>query len=469
MGKGAFIVSDFEEKYDETLEKLEELVKNKRYNELKKEFNDLYPTDIAFLLDDMPEEYRPVMFRLLPKDIAADVFVELESDSQEMLIKSFSNTELESILDELYLDDTVDIIEEMPSNVVKRILKYSDPDTRKEINKILQYPEDSAGSIMTTEFIKLRQYNTVEQAFDIIRKNGDEAETINVCYVTDEGCHLQGYVTIRTLVLEKNTSTKIADIMDTQIISVNTLEDKENVAQDMSKYDFDAMPVVDSENRIVGIVTFDDAIDVMEEEATEDIEKMAAITPMDKPYLRTSIFELWKARIPWLLLLMISATFTGMIITSFEDALASYVALTAFIPMLMDTGGNSGSQASVTVIRGISLQEIEFKDIFKVIWKELRVALFCGITLAAVSFVKILLFDGMVLGNTGITPTVALTVCLTLVLTVVCAKVVGCIMPLLAEKLGFDPAVMASPFITTTVDAISLLIYFGFAKVLLHV
>lgn len=462
-------MSDFEEKYDETLEKLKELVKEKQYNELKREFTDLYPTDIAFLLDDMPEEYRPVCFRLLPKDIAADVFVELESDSQEMLIKSFSNTELESILDELYLDDTVDIIEEMPSNVVKRILKYSDPDTRKEINKILQYPEDSAGSIMTTEFIKLRQYNTVAQAFDIIRKNGDEAETINVCYVTDEGCHLQGYVTIRTLVLEKDTSTKIADIMDTQIISVSTRDDKEDVAQDMSKYDFDAMPVVDSENRIVGIVTFDDAIDVMEEEATEDIEKMAAITPMDKPYLRTSTFELWKARIPWLLLLMISATFTGMIITSFEDALASYVALTAFIPMLMDTGGNSGSQASVTVIRGISLQEIEFKDIFKVVWKELRVALFCGITLAVVSFAKIMLFDGMVLGNTGITPTVALTVCLTLVLTVVCAKVVGCIMPLLAEKLGFDPAVMASPFITTIVDAISLLIYFGFAKALLGV
>ena len=462
-------MSDFEEKYDETLEKLKELVKERQYNELKREFTDLYPTDIAFLLDDMPEEYRPVCFRLLPKDIAADVFVELESDSQEMLIKSFSNTELESILDELYLDDTVDIIEEMPSNVVKRILKYSDPDTRKEINKILQYPEDSAGSIMTTEFIKLRQSNTVEQAFDIIRKNGDEAETINVCYVTDEGCHLQGYVTIRTLVLEKDTSTKIADIMDTQIISVSTRDDKEDVAQDMSKYDFDAMPVVDSENRIVGIVTFDDAIDVMEEETTEDIEKMAAITPMDKPYLRTSTFELWKARIPWLLLLMISATFTGMIITSFEDALASYVALTAFIPMLMDTGGNSGSQASVTVIRGISLQEIEFKDILKVVWKELRVALFCGITLAAVSFAKIMLFDGMVLGNTGITPTVALTVCLTLVLTVVCAKVVGCIMPLLAEKLGFDPAVMASPFITTIVDAISLLIYFGFAKALLGV
>ena len=393
----------------------------------------------------------------------------LDTDLQQALIESFTDRELEYIVDDLFLDDTVDIIEEMPSNVVKRILKYSDPDTRKEINKILQYPEDSAGSIMTTEFIKLRQYNTVAEAFDIIRKNGDEAETINVCYVTDEGCHLQGYVTIRTLVLEKNTAAKIGDIMDTQVISVSTREDKEDVAQDMSKYDFDAMPVVDSENRIVGIVTFDDAIDVMEEEATEDIEKMAAITPMDKPYLRTSTFELWKARIPWLLLLMISATFTGMIITSFEDALASYVALTAFIPMLMDTGGNSGSQASVTVIRGISLQEIEFKDIFKVIWKELRVAVFCGITLAAVSFVKIMLFDGMVLGNTGITPVVALTVCLTLVLTVICAKIVGCIMPLLAEKLGFDPAVMASPFITTIVDAISLLIYFGFAKAMLRI
>ena len=467
MGKGAFIVSDFEEKYDETLEKLEELVKNKRYNELKKEFNDLYPTDIAFLLDDMPEEYRPVMFRLLPKDIAADVFVELESDSQEMLIKSFSNTELESILDELYLDDTVDIIEEMPANVVKRILKYSDPDTRKEINKILQYPEDSAGSIMTTEFIKLRQYNTVEQAFDIIRKNGDEAETINVCYVTDEGCHLQGYVTIRTLVLEKNTSTKIADIMDTQIISVNTLEDKENVAQDMSKYDFDAMPVVDSENRIVGIVTFDDAIDVMEEEATEDIEKMAAITPMDKPYLRTSIFELWKARIPWLLLLMISATFTGSIITGFEDKLATMTVLTAFIPMLMDTGGNSGGQASVTVIRAMSLGEVTFRDFFKVIWKEIRVGLVCGLSLAAANFIKIWLVDHLIMHNDDITLIVDLAICLTLVVEIVFAKFIGCTLPMIAKKVGFDPAVMSSPFITTVVDAVSLLVYFGIATALI--
>ena len=351
-------MSDFEERYDDTLEKLKELASEKRYNDLKKEFSSLYPTDIALLFDDMPEEYLPVMFRLLPKETAADVFVELESDSQEMLIRGFSNTELKQILDDLYLDDTVDIIEEMPANVVKRILKNSDPETRQDINKLLQYPEDSAGSLMTTEFIRLRLDTTVAGAFDVIREKGDDSETINVCYVTDEKRHLLGYVTIRTLVLAKDTSARIGDIMDSQVISVNTHEDKEIVAQDMSKYDFDAMPVVDLENRIVGIITFDDAIDVMEEEATEDIEKMAAITPSDKPYLKTGVIEIWKSRIPWLLLLMISATFTGMIITSFEDALAAYVALTAFIPMLMDTGGNCGSQASVTVIRGISLQEI---------------------------------------------------------------------------------------------------------------
>lgn len=463
-------MSDFEEKYDETLERIEELFREKRFNELRQEFLNLYPTDIALILEDLPEDNMlPVMFRLLPKETASDVFVELESDSQEMLIRGFSNTELATILDDLYLDDTVDIIEEMPANVVKRILKYSDPDTRKDINRILQYPEDSAGSIMTTEFIKLRKDMTVSDAFEVIRRNGDDSETINVSYVTDDSRHLLGYVTIRTLVLEKDQDTRIGDIMDTQVISVNTHEDKESVAQDMSKYDFDAMPVVDSENRIVGIVTFDDAIDVMEEEATEDIEKMAAITPSDKPYLRTGVFDIWKSRIPWLLLLMISATFTGMIITSFEDALAVYVALTAFIPMLMDTGGNCGSQASVTVIRGISLQEIEFDDILKVIWKECRVALLCGITLAAVSFGKIMLFDGMLLGNEGITVSVAAVVSITLFLTIVCSKVVGCTMPLVAKKLGFDPAVMASPFITTIVDAMSLLIYFSFAKFMLGI
>lgn len=462
-------MSEFDERYDDILEKLETLANEKKFNDLRKELLLLNSADIALLLEDLPEEYMPVIFRLLPKGTAAEVFVELESDSQEMLIRGFSNTELESILDELYLDDTVDIIEEMPANVVKRILKYSDPDTRKDINKILQYPEDSAGSLMTTEFIRLRLNTTVSGAFDIIRENGEDSETINVCYVTDESRHLLGYVTIRTLVLAKDVSALMESVMDPKVISVNTLEDKELVAQSMSRYDFDAMPVVDRENRLVGIITLDDAIDVVQEEATEDIEKMAAIIPSDKPYLRTSVGEIWKARIPWLLLLMISATFTGMIITGFEDALAAYVSLTAFIPMLMDTGGNGGSQASVTVIRGISLQEIEFSDLFKVVWKEVRVAVLCGITLAAASFAKIMLFDRLVLGNESITPLVAAVVCLTLFITIVCSKVVGCVMPLIAKKIGFDPAVMASPFITTIVDAISLLIYFFFAKMMLGI
>lgn len=462
-------MSDFDERYDEILENIEDLFRERRYNDIRKLFLELYPNDIAILFDDLPEDSIPVLFRLLSKEKAADVFVELDSDDQKLLIKGFSNTELEAILDDLYLDDTVDIIEEMPANVVKRILKYSDPDTRKDINKILQYPEDSAGSLMTTEFIRLRRDYTVADAFDTIRKKGDDAETINVCYVTDESRHLLGYVTIRTLVLEKDTGTKIGDIMDPQIIFMHTHDDKEDVAQEMSKYDFDAMPIVDSEERIVGIVTFDDAIDVMEEEATEDIEKMAAITPSDRPYLKTSVWEIWKSRIPWLLILMISATFTGMIITGFEDALASYVALTAFIPMLMDTGGNCGSQASVTIIRGISLQEIEFEDILKVIWKEARVAFFCGLTLAVVSFAKLLLFDGLIMGNAAVTPVVAAVVSATLLLTILCAKVVGCAMPLLAKKIGADPAVMASPFITTIVDALSLLIYFQFAKMMLRI
>lgn len=449
-------------------EKVIELLEQKKYHELKSMLADMNEADIASVLMELPQETLPLVYRILPKELAADVFVNMESDAQEFLIKAFSDTELREVLDELYVDDAVDIIEEMPANVVKRILMHTDPDVRKSINEILKYPEDSAGSIMTIEYVDLKKYMTVDDAFTRIRRTGVDKETIYICYVTDDNRKLLGLVTVKDLLLS-DKSKKMFEIMETNVISVTTLEDKEIVADKFQKYDLMAIPVVDQEERLVGIVTFDDAMDVLQDENTEDIEKMAAITPMDKPYLRTSTLELWKARIPWLLLLMISATFTGMIITSFEDALASYVALTAFIPMLMDTGGNSGSQASVTVIRGISLQEIEFKDIFKVIWKELRVALFCGITLAAVSFVKIMLFDGMVLGNAGITPIVALTVCLTLVLTVICAKVVGCIMPLLAEKLGFDPAVMASPFITTIVDAISLLIYFGFAKALLNV
>lgn len=462
-------MSDYEDEFNELREELEELCHKKRYNDLRKRFLELNPADIAWAFDDMPEDHLPIMFRLLSKEVAADVFVELESDSQEMLIKGFSDKELEGILDEMFLDDTIDVIEEMPANVVKRILKYSDPETRSEINKILQYPEDSAGSLMTTEFIRLRKSTTVEDAFNIIRQKGDDSETINVSYVTDEERHLIGYVTIRSLVLEKNVSAKIADIMDPNIIFALTTEDKESVVQRMSKYDFDVMPVVDGENRLVGIITFDDAIDVMEEEATEDIEKMAAITPSDKPYLRTSAFDIWKARIPWLLILMLSSTFTGMIISSFEGALASCVVLTAFIPMLMGTGGNSSSQASVMIIRGLSLQEIEFRDIFKVIWKEARVGALAGFALAGVSFIKILLFDGLIMGNPDVTLMVSAVISCTLFFTVFCSKMIGAFMPLLAKKIGADPAVMASPFITTVVDALSLIIYFAFATLLLGI
>ena len=446
---------------------IEEAVQGKQYARLRRIFLTMEPADIARILADMPEEQLPVLFRLLPKELAAETFVEFEPDEQELLITGFSNTELKAVLDEMFLDDTVDLVEEMPANMVKRILRQSDPEMRKSINEMLKYPEDSAGSIMTTEYVDLKEDMTVSEAIRRIRRTAPDKETINICYVTDPGRHLMGLVSIRTLLLAEEEDT-IRSIMDTNVVSVTTQEDRELVAQAFNRYGFIAIPVVDGENRLVGIVTVDDAIDVMEEEATEDIEKMAAITPTDKPYMRTGVFDLWKARIPWLLLLMVSATFTGMIITSFEDALAAYVVLTAFIPMLMDTGGNSGSQASVTVIRSLSLGEVGFSDLFAVLWKELRVALFCGVTLAAANFVKMMLFDRLVLGNTGITPVVALVISLTLICTVVCAKAVGCTLPLLAKKLGFDPAVMASPFITTIVDAISLLIYFQFAKLFLH-
>ena len=450
------------------MEQIEELVERKRWPELKDILIQMAPADIAQILDELPEDRLPLLYRLLPKELAAEVFVEMEPDLQELLIKTFSDTELKEVLDELYVDDTVDIVEEMPASVVKRILQHADPETRKSVNEILKYPEDSAGSIMTTEFVDLKKDMTVADAIKRIRRTGTDKETINICYVTDPSRHLLGIVSIRTLLLSDEDDV-IGDIMDTNVIYVNTLEDKEVVAQDFSRYDFLALPVVDTEERLVGIVTFDDAIDVMEEEATEDIEKMAAITPSEKPYLRTSAFSTYKARIPWLLLLMISATFTGIIITTFEDALSAYVVLTSFIPMLMDTGGNCGSQASVTVIRGLSLNEIEFSDMLQVIWKEIRVAVLCGITLAAANFLKMMLVDRLIMGNTGLTVPVAGVICLTLVFTVFCAKVVGCTLPMLAKKVGFDPAVMASPFITTIVDAISLMIYFQFATWILGI
>ncbi|MEA4942757.1 MAG: magnesium transporter [Oscillibacter sp.] len=452
----------------ELMEKIEEFIRRKQYAALRDLLSPIEAADIALLMGDLPEEDLPLLFRLLPKELAAAVFVELGSDEQELLIQGFSNTELKEVLDELYLDDAVDIVEEMPANVVKRILKHSDPDMRKSINEILKYPDDSAGSIMTTEFVDLKASMTVEDAFKRIRRTGPDKETINICYVIDDNRHLIGLVTIRTLLLAEEDAV-IGDIMETSIVSVTTLDDQEYTARSLSKYDFLALPVVDTENRLVGIVTVDDAMDVLQEEVTEDIEKMAAILPSDKPYLKTGIWETFKARIPWLLLLMISATFTGQIISKFEAALAAFTILTAYIPMLMDTGGNSGSQASVTVIRGISLNEIEFCDLPRVLWKESRVAIACGMALAAANFVKLMLVDRMLFQNPAVTPVVALVVCCTLVVTVFTSKLVGCTLPLLAKKIGFDPAVMASPFITTIVDAISLLIYFQFASLILHI
>ena len=454
--------------YEEYVKKVEDLLQRKQYAALRDLLLPMEPADIASLLEESGEENMPLLYRLLPKELAAEVFVELEADSQEMLINGFSNNELREVLDELYLDDVADIVEEMPATVVIRILDKATPEMRKSVNELLKYPEDSAGSIMNMEFLSLKKDMTVEDAFKRIRRVGGDMETINTLYVTDPTRRLLGVLSVRDLLLAESDDL-IEDIMDTNVVSVTTTDDKEDVAQAMSKYDYLSMPVVDQENRLVGIVTVDDAMDVMEEEATEDIEKMAAITPTDKPYLKTSVFDTFKARIPWLLLLMVSATFTGLIITNFEASLAVVPVLTAYIPMLMDTGGNCGSQASVTVIRALSLDEVDFSDILSVIWKELRVALLCGAVLAIANFAKMMLVDRMLLGNTSLEPLVAAIVCLTLVCAVAVAKFVGCTLPLLAKKVGLDPAVMASPFITTIVDALSLLIYFQFAKNLLGI
>ncbi len=437
-------------------------LEEKNYQKLRELLIETPPADIAILFDDLPSGTLPLLFRLLPKEQAAEVFVELSSDMQELLIDGFSDTELKDVLDELYLDDTVDIIEEMPANVVKRIIRHSDPEVRAGINDILKYPKDSAGSIMTIEYVDLKKDMTVKDAFTRIRRTGVDKETIYTCYVIDPNRVLLGLVSVKDLLLS-DYSCKIGDIMEQNIIYVNTLDDQEDVALQFNKYDFLALPVVDNEKRLVGIITVDDAIDVIQEENSEDFEVMAAITPTDKPYMKTGVLETWKKRIPWLLLLMISATFTAHIIKTYEDALGKVLILTTFIPMFMDTAGNAGSQSSVTVIRGISLGEIEFRDIFRIIWKELRVAFLCGVTLAAANFVKLLVFN-----RADVSITIALVVCLTLMTTVLLAKIVGCTLPLLAKRIGFDPAVMASPFITTIVDAFSLIIYFNFASMLLH-
>ena len=459
---------ELENERTELLEQIEEMIQRKRYAPLRDLLLPLEAADIASLFGELDEERLPLVFRLLPKELAAEVFVELDSDEQEMLIRGFSNTELKEVLDELYLDDTVDIVEEMPANVVKRILKHSDPEMRKSINEILKYPDDSTGSIMTTEFVDLKEDMTVEAALKRIRRTGPDKETINVCYVIDEGRHLIGLLSIRTLLLADDDDI-IGDIMERNFISVQTLDDQESTARALSKYDFLALPVVDTENRLVGIVTVDDAMDVLQEEVTEDIEKMAAILPSDKPYLKTGPLETWKARTPWLLVLMLSATFTGIILTHFESALASCAILTSFIPMLSGTGGNSGTQASTAVIRALSLGEVRFSDLVRVLWKEFRVSICCGLCLAAANFIKMMLVDRWLLHNPTVTPTVALVVCATLIGTVMVAKLVGCSLPILAEKVGFDPAVMASPFISTIVDSLSLLIYFQFASLILGV
>ena len=455
------------ERFEIVEKALLKMLDEKKYASLRDILVTMNPSDVAGLFDGLEEKQIPVMFRLLPKEQAAETFVEMEPEAQQLLIQGFSDNELREVLDELYVDDAADLVEEMPANVVRRILTQADPEMRSSINQILRYPENSAGALMTMEYVSLRLDMTVEESILRIRRQGVDKETIYTCYVLSADRTLQGIVTVKDLLLAESDDTEIKEIMTENVISVTTQDDQEEVAKMFSKYNFLALPVVDTEKRMVGIVTFDDAMDVMEEEATEDMEIMAAMTPSEKSYLKSTPFDLYKHRIPWLMLLMVSATFTGMIISSFESALALLPALTAFIPMLMDTGGNCGSQSSVTVIRALSLDELELRDVFTVLWKEVRTAVLCGISLAAVCFLKVLLVDRLLMHNENISLSVDLVICLALGVTVVMAKMVGCTLPLLAKRLGFDPAVMASPFITTIVDALSLLVYFLFAKTIL--
>ena len=449
--------------FDEVCAVVTAHIEQKKYAELKTLFGTLEPADIAAILEKQDEGHLALLFRILPKDLAAEVFVEMEYDVQKELLTSFSDRELCEVFDELYLDDTVDIIEEMPANVVRRVLANTDAETRGVINQLMRYPKDSAGSIMTVEYVSLRRSMTVEMAFAHIRKTGFDKETVYTCYVTDDAKRLVGVVSVRSLLLSPYEAL-IGDIMEENVVSVTTTEDRESTADLFGRYDFLAIPVVDTENRLVGIITVDDAIDVIKEETTEDMEIMAAIVPSEHSYFRTGILETWKKRIPWLLLLMISATFTGAIISSFESRLGAMLILTSYIPMLMDTGGNAGGQASVTIIRALSLGDVEFRDIFRVIWKEIRVSVLCGGVLAAVNFIKMIAVDRYLFGNEEVTLSVAFVVCATMFITVFISKAIGCSLPILAKKIGFDPAVMASPFITTIVDALSLLVYFNIAS-----
>ena len=440
---------------------VKELLETKQYTGLRQKIAEMNGADIAAIMEELDQGDTLKILRILPKNLAADVFSYMEVDSQQVIITSLSEKDAAGIINNLMADDAADLLEEMPANVVKKLLANANPETRRDINDLLQYPEDSAGSIMTVEYVDLKENMTVEDAIARIRKVGMDSETINICYVLDAKRKLVGTVALRYLLISPGDAV-IGDIMHEDVIYINTLMDQEEVAGQFQKYDFIAMPVVDNEKRLVGIITVDDIVDILQEEATEDMEKMAAIVPSDKPYMKTSVIETWKKRMPWLLLLMISAAFTGSILTAFEDALMAYGVLIAYIPMLMDTGGNAGGQASVTIIRGLSLNEIRFGDALQVVWKEMRVAFLCGTTLAAANFVKLLLLDRVGL-------MVALVVCLTLIASVMIAKIVGCMLPMLARRIGFDPAVMASPFITTIVDVLSLLVYFQIAMGLLHI
>ena len=446
---------------DKLEELLEELLEEKKFAETKKIFLKMNEYDIASLIEELPEDKIIQAFRLLPKAIATDVFVNMDEEVQRNLISSLTKEESKGIIEDMFTDDAADLFEEMPAIMVQRLLNNVDKSTRADINKLLKYPDDSAGSLMAMEYIHLKKGLTIRESIERIRKQKEEFVSYDSCFVTDNERTLLGYVTVKDLIVN-DPETLIDDIMSVCEHKLTTMMDQEEVANIFQDYDYSTLPVVDSEDRLVGVITVDDVIDIMEEEATEDIEKMAAITPSDKPYMKTGVFETWKKRIPWLLLLMVSATFTGSIITHFESALAAAVVLTSFIPMLMDSGGNAGSQASVSVIRALSLDEIEFKDTFKVIWKEIRVAALCGIVLSACNFGKLMLIDKVGVGVAGV-------VCITLLITVIFAKFVGCTLPILAKRIGFDPAVMASPFITTIVDACSLLIYFKVAGILLGI
>ena len=459
---------DYETIQERNFDELKELLEKNDRRGLRLRMEDMNEFDVAEFISELDDVPMGQVFRLLSKEMAADVFANLESPDQERILNSITDAEIAGLVEEMYLDDAVDMMEELPANVVKRVMRLATPETRALINQYLHYPENSAGSIMTAEFIDLKKYMSVKESIARIRRVGEDKETIYVCFVISSHRKLEGIVTVKVLLLHDD-DTVIEELMDRNIVFATTTEDQESVSAKFSDYDLMAMPVVDTENRLVGIVTVDDVIDVMEQEATEDIQLMAGMTPSDKPYSRTSPVEMWKNRIPWLMLLMLSATFTSMILTSFETRLAAVAGLVPFIPMLMGTGGNSGAQAATAVIRSLSLGDIEPADALRVLWKEWGTAILCGLTLAVVNFFKMLLLDGMLLGNANITVYIAATVSISIVFIVMFAKIVGSLLPIGAEKIGLDPAVMANPLISTLTDAVSLLIYIFIAKLIVHI